>query len=100
MTLKIAIYTDYDNVVQNDLLFSHDTENNEYIFLRNELVDQGHEIHTLDVFFKNKLPIDVCLFLDMPKKNVSNIVGNRVREKTKKRENKNIIAENYNLSRH
>ena len=66
--MKVAIYTDYDKVVRNDLLFTHDKENNEYIFLQKALLSLGHELHTLDVYFKNKISFDVCLFLDMPKK--------------------------------
>ncbi len=59
----------------------------------------GHKMHTLDIFKGNKIYPDICLFLDMPKKNIAKYVSKKTKTILIIREPQNILPENYNEKR-
>ena len=93
---KIGIFCDYDSRVTNDALFQ---EENEYLVLKQSLESNGHEMRTLDVFKKNNIEPDICLFLDIPRKHITHYLKCSAKKILLIREPKNILIENWNESR-
>lgn len=96
---KYAFFCDYDARVKNDILFD-EKQRDVYVKLAKELHSEGHEVHTLDIYQRNRVDPDVCLFLDVPRSNVEKIID---RKKTIAvvliREGRVILPINYNNKR-
>ena len=98
--IKIGLYSDFDKRFLNDkFLFSDSDDFYSRIF--KDLIRSGFFLHTLDVFKKHKTIPNVCLFFDMPKRNLNKIVNIK---KTKSilliRENLGIRKINFDLKKH
>lgn len=96
---KYAFFCDYDARVKNDFIFDA-KKRDVYSKLAKELNSEGHEVHTLDIYQRNGVDPDVCLFLDVPRSNVEKIID---RKKTIAvvliREGRVILPINYNNNR-
>jgi len=98
MFKTIAFYHQSDKRVKNDYFLDNYDNTNEYVKFRDEL---GYEVHSLDIYTKQKREPDICIFLDMPTFNIEKVID---RTKTKTvvmlREAEMISGRNYDKNRH
>lgn len=96
---KFAFYCDYDARVTNDKLFQVESKD-VYAELAKELTGEGHEIHTLDIYQRNNINPDICVFLDVPRDYIRKIIDPKKTFATViVREGKVILPINYNEER-
>ena len=53
-------------------------ETNEYVRLRSGLTKIGYEVHSLNIFQKQNIKPNICIFLDIPKRNINKIINTKV----------------------
>ena len=97
----VAFYCQSDNRVKEDYFLDNYDETNEYVRLANELRKDGYTVHSLDLYKKDMISPDVCIFLDIPTFPISEIIDIK---KTKSiamlREAELISKVNYDKNRH
>lgn len=72
---NIAFYTHNDKRICNDYLFLNYTISNVYVKLAKNLEDLGFKVHTLDVYVSENIDPEICIFLDIPPDNISQIIN-------------------------
>jgi len=99
--MKLAFYCQYDKRVNEDYFLLNYPMTNEYVKLTYELKQDEYEVHTLDVYKKQNIHPDICIFLDIPILSINKIID---KQKTKAiailREAELINKINYNKNRH
>jgi hypothetical protein len=101
MNNKIAFYHESDPNVMNDNLIDNYDDTNEYVNFTNKLRDLSCQVHTLDVFQKQKMSPDICIFLDIPKKSINIIINTKVTKSVVLLREADMISNmNYDKKRH
>jgi len=101
MNKKIAFYHESDsNVIIDNLIDNYD-DTNEYVNLTNKLKDLGYQVHTLDILEKQNIFPDICIFSDIPKRNINKIINIKITKSiVLLREADMISSLNYDTKRH
>lgn len=98
---KIAFYNESDPNVINDNLIDNYDETNEYVKFTNIMRTLGYKIHTLDIYIKKKIEPNICIFFDIPKRNIRNIINKTTTKAiVLLREADMISSINYDVNRH
>jgi len=71
---SIAFYHQSDNRVKNDYFLEHYDNTNEYVRFAKELKKDGYRVHSLDIYQKQNIHPQICIFLDVPTLSISQIV--------------------------
>ena len=101
MITKIAFYAYKEKRLENDYLLLNMPESNVYVKLMKRLKGFGFDIHTLDIYKKNGILPDLCIFLDIPPINIKKIIKDKsVKTMVLLREADMISPLNYDLDRH
>ena len=97
----IAFYHESDPNVTNDNMINNYDDTNESVKLTYELRNLGYQVHTLDIYEKQSIIPDICIFFDIPKKSINQFINT---EKTKSivllREVDFVHKINYDTKRH
>lgn len=98
--IKISFYSDYDFRWINDK-FLFNEENDFYNRITICLKKKGYLLHSLDVFKKKRMHPDICIFFDMPKKRLSELINtNKTKSILLIREDVDIIKINFDFKKH
>lgn len=98
---NIAFYTHNDKRICNDYLFLNYTISNVYVKLAKNLEDLGFKVHTLDVYVSENIDPEICIFLDIPPDNISQIINtSKTISIVMLREADMILKRNYDQNRH
>lgn len=100
-TMKIAFYCQYDKRVNDDHFLLNYPITNEYVRLTHELREDGYEVHTLDIYKKQNIHPDICIFLDIPTVNIDKFIDkNMTQSIVLLREPELVNKLNYDKKRH
>ena len=77
MNRTLAFYCQGDKRVKKDYFLTNYDETNEYVRLKIELENIGYEVHSLDVFQKQKRNPNICIFLDIPTFNINKVINKK-----------------------
>jgi len=100
MNKTIAFYCQGDDRVKNDYFLDNYDDTNEYVRLKNELVKDGYEVHSLDVYQKQNIITDICIFLDIPTFSINKIIDKKTKAIAFLREAEIVNSINYDKNRH
>jgi len=96
----IAFYCQGDKRVKNDYFLDNYDDTNEYVRLRNELVRDGYDVHSLDIYQKQNIIPNICIFLDIPTFSINKIIDKKTKTIAFLREAEIISSINYDKNRH
>ena len=100
MRKKIAFYSPYDKRTKKDGFLNDFDDSNEYVTLSKYLIKLGCEVHSLDVFDKQKVSPDICVFMDIPPVNINRLIDRTTQSIVLLRESESISRENFEKKRH
>jgi alpha(1,3/1,4) fucosyltransferase len=100
MNKTVAFYAPFDKRIKNDGFLKEFDDLKRYAKISTELTKLGFEVHSLDVFKKQKTMPSVCVFLDIPPININKLVDKTTKSIAILREPELISRENFDKKRH
>ena len=97
---KIAFYAPFDKRIKNDGFLKDFVDLIGYKLLARDLNQLGYEVHSLDVFQRQKIIPNICVFLDIPPVHISELINIKTKSIALLRESESISRENFDLKRH